>query len=56
MVSSFTEDDLYVVLSEEQTKKNKKYKKSPPEPSYSWFHDILGYEDFLEVNNSKKFN
>ncbi|GIY38730.1 e3 ubiquitin-protein ligase HECTD1, partial [Caerostris extrusa] len=50
MVSSFTEDDLYVVLSEEQHKKTKKYKKSLPEPSYAWFHDILGFEDFLEVN------
>lgn len=49
MVSSFTEDDLYVVLSEEQLKKNKKCKKSPPEPSYSWFYGILGYDDFLEV-------
>lgn len=49
MVSSFTEDDLYVVLSEEQMKKSRKCKKSPPEPSYSWFYGILGYDDFLEV-------
>ncbi|XP_067136429.1 E3 ubiquitin-protein ligase HECTD1 isoform X3 [Centruroides vittatus] len=50
MAYSLTEDDLYAVLSEEQTKRTRKWKKTLPQVAPSWFHGILDFEDFLEIN------